>query len=84
MHFTSRSFSPDALAKTPYLKTPTARVAKKYGFQKPNDLRALNLMNAAAKAIMKEIPDIKIAYGVSDEFSFVFDRACNLFQRRKE
>ena len=59
-------------------------------------------MNAAAVAVMKELTDINIAYGISDEFrfdifridkkfkrdaekgcSFVFDRSCNLFQRRE-
>ena len=58
--------------------------AKKHDFTKPNDARGLHLMNAAAKAVMKELPDIRIGYGVSDEFSFVFDPSCNLFQRRKE
>ncbi|KAL8705459.1 MAG: hypothetical protein Q9201_001440 [Fulgogasparrea decipioides] len=40
-------------------------------------------MNVAAIAVLKEIPDIAIAYGISDEFSFVFDRSSNLFDRRK-
>ena len=58
-------------------------------------------MNAAAVAVMKEMTDINLAYGISDEFrldirhreisrkdaenehSFVFDRSCNLFQRRE-
>jgi tRNA(His) 5'-end guanylyltransferase len=40
----------------------------KYEFEKPNDVRALDLMNAAAKAVIIELPAIVIAYGVSDEF----------------
>jgi tRNA(His) guanylyltransferase len=44
------------------------RFSTKYGFEKPNDKRALELMNAAARAVMAELPDITIAYGVSDEF----------------
>lgn len=43
----------------------------KYGFEKPNDRRALDLMNAAAKAVVTELPEITIAYGVSDEYRFV-------------
>jgi tRNA(His) guanylyltransferase len=44
----------------------------KYNFEKPNDRRALDLMNAAAKAVVTEIPEITIAYGVSDEYrSFI-------------
>lgn len=43
----------------------------KYGFEKPNDRRALDLMNAAAKQIVTELPDIMIAYGISDEYRSV-------------
>ncbi|KAG5749380.1 hypothetical protein H9Q70_007969 [Fusarium xylarioides] len=53
-----------------------------YGFEKPNDRRALDLMNTAAKAVVTELPEITIAYGVSDEYSFVFHKACTLFDRR--
>ncbi|KAK3310242.1 Thg1 C terminal domain-containing protein, partial [Chaetomium strumarium] len=56
--------------------------ATKYGFEKPNDRRALELMNTAARAVMSELPDITIAYGVSDESSFVFHKSCSLFDRR--
>jgi tRNA(His) 5'-end guanylyltransferase len=40
-------------------------------------------MNAAAQAVVTEIPDIVIAYGVSDEYSFVFRRTTDLFERRE-
>lgn len=40
-------------------------------------------MNEAAKYIMTEIPDLVIAYGVSDEYSFVFHESCKLFERRE-
>ncbi|KAJ4375640.1 tRNA-His guanylyltransferase [Didymella sp. IMI 355093] len=39
-------------------------------------------MNEAAKAVMKELPDLVIAYGNSDEYSFVFHKDCMLFERR--
>ncbi|KAI6088072.1 tRNA guanylyltransferase [Hypoxylon rubiginosum] len=58
------------------------KLCSKYDFEKPNDRRALDLMNAAAKAVMTDLPDITIAYGVSDEYSFVFHKTCNLFERR--
>lgn len=45
-------------------------------------MRALDLMNAAARSVMSELPDITIAYGVSDEYSFVFHKSCTLFERR--
>ena len=44
------------------------RVSAKYGFQKPNDRGALDLMNAAASSVMNELPDVTMAYGVSDEY----------------
>ena len=44
------------------------RFTNKYVFEKPNDRRALDLMNGAATAVLKELPDICLAYGVSDEF----------------
>ncbi|KAI1926002.1 tRNA-His guanylyltransferase [Ophidiomyces ophidiicola] len=58
------------------------KFSARYGFEKPNDLRALNLMNAAAKEVMKDLSDLVMAYGSSDEFSFVFHRTCQLFERR--
>uniref|UniRef100_A0A093XTR2 tRNA(His) guanylyltransferase n=1 Tax=Talaromyces marneffei PM1 TaxID=1077442 RepID=A0A093XTR2_TALMA len=58
------------------------KLSDKYKFEKPNDRRALDLMNAAAVAVMKDLPDLIIAYGVSDEYSFVFHPNCDLFERR--
>ncbi|KAF8243785.1 putative tRNAHis guanylyltransferase [Wilcoxina mikolae CBS 423.85] len=55
----------------------------RHNFTKPNDLRALNLMNAVATAVATEIPEIVFAYGVSDEFSFVLRRNTDLFERRE-
>ena len=54
----------------------------KYEFEKPNDRRALDLMNAAAKAVVSDLHDITIAYGVSDEYSFVFHKSSSIFERR--
>jgi hypothetical protein len=58
------------------------RLSTHYSFSKPNDSRALNLMNAAASAVVSTLPDISIAYGVSDEYSFVFHKSTRLFERR--
>lgn len=41
-----------------------------YDFEKPNDRRALDLMNAAAQGVMRELPEISLAYGLSDEFRY--------------
>ncbi|KAI9027332.1 Thg1 C terminal domain-containing protein [Phycomyces nitens] len=39
-------------------------------------------MNQCAIEVMKDIKDIILAYGQSDEFSFVLPKACNLYSRR--
>jgi tRNA(His) guanylyltransferase len=46
------------------------RVSKRYSFEKPNDRRALDLMNAAAAGVMREIPEVILAYGMSDEYRY--------------
>lgn len=55
----------------------------KHDYQKPNDERALQLMNHCAQDVMKEFRDIVISYGQSDEYSFVFKRRTTQFSRRK-
>lgn len=59
-----------------------SKLCKKYNFQKPNDKRALDLMNAAATEVVKSFVDVVIAYGDSDEYSFVFHEDTTLFERR--
>ncbi|EPE35138.1 tRNA(His) guanylyltransferase [Glarea lozoyensis ATCC 20868] len=59
------------------------KFSAKYAFEKPNDRRALDLMNMASKAVLTDLPDIVIAYGISDEYSFVFHKTCALFERRE-
>ncbi|KAK5583596.1 hypothetical protein RB653_005194 [Dictyostelium firmibasis] len=54
----------------------------KHDYAKPNDDRGLSLMNRAALEVCKEFPDIVIAFGESDEYSFVLKKSCNLFERR--
>ena len=64
-------FVPDFCSTSPAkLILHTIRLAAKYRFEKPNDRNALGLMNAAATAVMKELPDIKCAYGISDEYRY--------------
>jgi tRNA(His) guanylyltransferase len=58
------------------------KFADTHAFEKPNDTRALELMDSAALAVVREFPDITIAYGESDEYSFVFPKACKLYKRR--
>ncbi|CAB0035693.1 unnamed protein product [Trichogramma brassicae] len=51
-------------------------------FTKPNDRRALHLMNHAAIIVMRNYKDIVMAYGQSDEYSFVFRKSTELYNRR--
>ncbi|GLC49307.1 hypothetical protein PLESTB_000205100 [Pleodorina starrii] len=52
-----------------------------HGFEKPNDKRALDLMDECAR-VMNEFPDIRLAYGESDEYSFVLARNTDMYGRR--
>ncbi|XP_020810439.1 probable tRNA(His) guanylyltransferase [Drosophila serrata] len=58
------------------------KFSKTHDFDKPNDENALNVMNAAATAVMGEFRDIVLAYGQSDEYSFVFRKETAAFKRR--
>ena len=59
-----------------------SKLTSKYAFTKPNDIRALDLMNAAAIEVTKSIVDSVLAYGQSDEYSFVLHENTNLFDDR--
>ncbi|GAU90337.1 hypothetical protein RvY_02766 [Ramazzottius varieornatus] len=59
------------------------RFSDVHGFRKPNDDRSLGLMNKAATSVMKDFKDVVIAYGQSDEYSFVLDKKTNLYNRRE-
>lgn len=61
---------------------PLWRFAEEHNFAKPNDSRALHLMTKCAQTVMEELEDIVIAYGQSDEYSFVFRKKSNWFKRR--
>ncbi|KAL2089127.1 hypothetical protein ACEWY4_016026 [Coilia grayii] len=58
------------------------KFSEQHGFLKPNDKRALGLMARSAESVMDNMEDVCVAYGQSDEFSFVFKRSTNLFKRR--
>ncbi|XP_041917676.1 probable tRNA(His) guanylyltransferase isoform X1 [Alosa sapidissima] len=53
-----------------------------HAFVKPNDERALALMRRSAECVMEQLEDVCVAYGQSDEFSFVFKRSTHWFKRR--
>ena len=53
-------------------------------FEKPNDDNGLKVMNVAAEFVVEKFPDIILAYGQSDEYSFAFKEDSELFERRRE
>ncbi|EGV64923.1 tRNA-His guanylyltransferase [Yamadazyma tenuis] len=59
------------------------KFSKFYNFDKPNDLKALEVMNTAAYNLMNQFGDIVMAYGDSDEYSFLLKRSSEVYQRRE-
>ncbi|OCB84793.1 tRNAHis guanylyltransferase [Sanghuangporus baumii] len=59
------------------------RFTEVHGFEKPNDVRGLSLMDRAAIAVMNEYKDIVLAFGESDEYSFLLRRSTQLYNRRE-
>lgn len=55
-----------------------------HSFTKPNDKRALDLMNAAALAVMQTGlgREVALAFGESDEYSFLFRKDMQAYSRR--
>lgn len=64
------SVKPAPGSENAFLIQGAISLSKRYQFAKPNDQRALNLMNAAACAVVKDMTDLCIAYGVSDEYRY--------------
>ncbi|XP_057321367.1 probable tRNA(His) guanylyltransferase [Microplitis mediator] len=60
-----------------------SKFSDEHNFSKPNDIRALELMNQSAAAVMNEFPDVVLAYGQSDEYSFVFRKETEAYNRRE-
>lgn len=58
------------------------KFSEDHNFQKPNDLRALSLMNYAAFKVLHEFNDLLMAFGQSDEYSFIFKKNSSLYKRR--
>ena len=54
------------------------KFSEAHAFAKPNDARALQLMNRAAATVMEAFPDVRLAFGESDEYSFVLRRDSQL------
>ncbi|CAD5118192.1 unnamed protein product [Dimorphilus gyrociliatus] len=59
------------------------KFSDKHNFEKPNDIKALNLMNKCAKRVIQDFNEIILAYGQSDEYSFIFRRDTKCYNRRQ-
>ncbi|KAI0294888.1 Thg1 C terminal domain-containing protein [Multifurca ochricompacta] len=59
------------------------RFSDTHGFSKPNDSRALELMDHAARSLMEEYSDIVLGFGESDEYSFLLRKTATLYNRRR-
>ncbi|KAH9838632.1 tRNAHis guanylyltransferase-domain-containing protein [Rhodofomes roseus] len=59
------------------------KLSEAHDFTKPNDERALQLMDHAARNVMNEFNDICLAFGESDEYSFLFRKSTTLYNRRQ-
>ena len=62
------------------------RFADQHAFEKPNDRRALDLINAAAMRTMESETlrqHVLLAFGESDEYSFLLAKTSTLFNRRE-
>ncbi|KAN0062262.1 tRNA-His guanylyltransferase [Thecaphora frezii] len=59
------------------------KFSKAHNFAKPNDPQALELMNEAARFVMAQLKgQATMAFGESDEYSFLLRRECDLYSRR--
>lgn len=59
------------------------KFSKFYNFEKPNDMTALEVMNTAAYNLMNQFGDVILAYGDSDEYSFLLKKDCEIYERRE-
>lgn len=59
------------------------KFSKAHNFGKPNDPVALELMNKAAHYVMTQLKgQVALAFGESDEYSFLLRKGCTLYNRR--
>ena len=60
------------------------KFCENHNLEKPNDIRLASLMNKAARCLMENFPEIWLAYGQSDEYSFALRKKTDLYSRRAE
>uniref|UniRef100_A0A8C9HH93 tRNA(His) guanylyltransferase n=1 Tax=Piliocolobus tephrosceles TaxID=591936 RepID=A0A8C9HH93_9PRIM len=57
---------------------------KLHNYEKPNDIRGLQLMNACAINVLNKFNEIDLSFGHSDEYSFLFRKNTKLWNRRQD
>lgn len=67
-HSFHRQFPNPSPCLTYFLNMESYRFSEEHEFTKPNDVRALRLMDEAASSVMETFTDITLAFGESDEF----------------
>ncbi|CAG8639929.1 8506_t:CDS:2, partial [Paraglomus occultum] len=75
--------SGNILTRRPLILLHGPRFSDVHDFKKPNDKNALDLMNKCAECVMNNVHDVLLSYGQSDEYSFVLNKECNLYDRRE-
>ena len=60
------------------------RFCQAHNLQKPNDANCLASMNKAAQLVCQKFNEIVLAYGQSDEYSFIFPPNSKIFNRRSQ
>lgn len=55
---------------------------KVHGYEKPNDINGIKLMNECALEIIRTYDEIDLCYGHSDEYSFLFRKNSCIWNRR--
>ena len=59
-----------------------SKFTAEHAFGKASDVRGVSLMNQCAAEVLKEWGEIVLAFGQSDEYSFVLPRHATVFGRR--
>ena len=58
------------------------KFCENHGFEKPNDMRGIELMKKTGLSVMENFVDMILSYGQSDEYTFIFQKNTSLFNRR--
>jgi tRNA(His) guanylyltransferase len=69
-------------ARLTLVRSNLNRFSDVHKFAKPNDKAALDLMTCCARRVLNDFSELLLAYGQSDEYSFVFRPDTQVYSRR--